>query len=451
MRPSSSASPPSASAFCSLLSRAVALLTVLRSLVANRRLLLDFVLRDLRARYVGSSMGFFWSVIFPIVNLLVYHFVFRLVLNTRWNDSQGALEVALVMLAGIVIWQAFAEAITRSTGCLVDNANLIQKVVFPSELLPAFLAKSSLVNMLIGLPVLLAAVAWFGHLSAPSVHLFVRPVPVAGEDGVTSLQHPSALSLGERSEALRLPIVLERGFDSAVEVELAYEGTATLGDDFLAPTTVTIPARAEGVDLLIQPLPDTDPEEDLETIRVSLVAASPGGVLASREDPSMRAAVEVELADEPPLPAGQAAPGGGGYEPRLRAADYRPLRLSASLLAVPLLLALQFLFTLGLGYLLSVLNAFVRDTFHLVGVGVTVWMFCTPIFYPPVLVEAKGFGWLLALNPMHWLIDCWRAVLLYGAWPDPGMLLRFAAAALLALFLGGRFFLSQKTRIPDLL
>ena len=53
--------------------------------------------------------------------------------------------------------------------------------------------------------------------------------------------------------------------------------------------------------------------------------------------------------------------------------------------------------------------------------------------------------------PMHWLIDCWRAVLLYGAWPDPGMLLRFAAAALLALFLGGRFFLSPKTRIPDLL
>ena len=50
------------------------MLTVLRSLVANRRLLLDFVLRDLRARYVGSSMGFFWSVIFPIVNLLVYHF-----------------------------------------------------------------------------------------------------------------------------------------------------------------------------------------------------------------------------------------------------------------------------------------------------------------------------------------------------------------------------------------
>ncbi len=427
------------------------MLPILRSLVANRRLLLDFVLRDLRARYVGSSMGFFWSVIFPIVNLLVYHFVFRLVLNTRWNDSQGALEVALVMLAGIVIWQAFAEAITRSTGCLVDNANLIQKVVFPSELLPAFLAKSSLINMLIGLPVLLAAVGWFGHLSAPEVHLFVRPEVVTGEDGERRVEHPEQLVVGERGEAVRLPIVLERGFDAPIEVELAYEGSAQLGEDFLAPTRVTIPARAEGVDLLLQPLPDAVEGEGAETVTVRLVSSTPGGVVASRAEPSMRAGVTLLLEDQPPLPAGQAAPGAGGFVVRPRAADYRPLRLSASLLAVPLLLALQFLFTLGLGYLLAVLNAFVRDTFHLVGVGVTGWMFCTPIFYPPVLVEAKGFGWLLALNPMHWLIDCWRSVLLYGAWPDPAMLLRFTGAALVALFLGGRFFLSQKTRIPDLL
>lgn len=427
------------------------MLPILRSLVANRRLLLDFVLRDLRARYVGSSMGFFWSVIFPIVNLLVYHFVFRLVLNTRWNDSQGALEVALVMLAGIVIWQAFAETITRATGCLVDNANLIQKVVFPSELLPAFLAKSSLVNMLIGLPVLLAAVVWFGHLSAPEVHLFVRPERVATAAGEPQLVHPEQLTLGERGAALRLPIVLERGFDAPIEVELEYDGTAVQGEDFLAPSRVTIPARAEGVDLLLQPLPDANEQEGPEEVTVRLASATPGGVLAKRDDPSMRAAVRIVLADEAPLPVGQAAPSAGGWEVRPRAADYRPLRLSASLLAVPVLLLLQFLFTLGLGYLLAVLNAFVRDTFHLVGVGVTVWMFCTPIFYPPVLVEAKGFGWLLALNPMHWLIDCWRSVLLYGAWPDPAMLLRFTGAALLALFLGGRFFLSQKTRIPDLL
>ena len=100
------------------------------TLSQNRRLLKDFVLRDLKARYVGSSMGFFWSVIFPIINLFVFMFVFRLVLNARFSDKQGPEEVALIMLAGIVVWSAFAETISRSTNALVENSNLIQKVVF---------------------------------------------------------------------------------------------------------------------------------------------------------------------------------------------------------------------------------------------------------------------------------------------------------------------------------
>ena len=144
---------------------------LLRSLVRHRRLLKDFVVRDLKARYVGSTMGFFWSVVFPIINLFVYMFVFRLVLNARWSDSQGALEVAIVMLAGIVVWSAFAETISRSTNTLVDNANLIQKVVFPAEVLPTYLTISSLINMCIGLPVVMGAVLWFGHLSPPAAYI----------------------------------------------------------------------------------------------------------------------------------------------------------------------------------------------------------------------------------------------------------------------------------------
>ena len=65
-----------------------------RSLAGNRRLLKDFVVRDLKARYVGSTMGFFWSVVFPIINLFVYMFLFRMVLKARWSDHQGPLEVA---------------------------------------------------------------------------------------------------------------------------------------------------------------------------------------------------------------------------------------------------------------------------------------------------------------------------------------------------------------------
>jgi homopolymeric O-antigen transport system permease protein len=273
------------------------------SLRKNRRLLKDFVLRDLRARYVGSSMGFFWSVIFPIINLFVYMFVFRLVLKARFGDKQGPTEVALIMLAGIIVWTAFAETISRTTNVLVDNANLIQKVVFPSEILPPYLALSSLINMCIGLPVVLLGVAWFAYVA------------------------PEAA---------------------------------------------------------------------------------------------------------PPAEAGS-------------------LALGLPLIVLPLLFLLQVMFSVGLGYLLATFNLFLRDTFHVVGVIVTVWMFTTPIFYPEVMVRNAGFGWLLEINPMHWLISAYRSVICYATWPDWSLVGRFAAVACVTLFLGARFFQSQKPRIPDLL
>ncbi|MEM7519335.1 MAG: ABC transporter permease, partial [Planctomycetota bacterium] len=66
--------------------------TYLNSLRKKKRLLKDFVVRDLKARYVGSSMGFFWSVIFPLFNLGIYMFVFRLVLESRFSDTSTPEE-----------------------------------------------------------------------------------------------------------------------------------------------------------------------------------------------------------------------------------------------------------------------------------------------------------------------------------------------------------------------
>ena len=82
------------------------MLELFRSLKRNRRLLGDFVVRDLRGRYIGSSMGFFWSVVFPFLNLIIYMFVFNLVLKVRFDDSNSTKQVALWMLAGITVWAA---------------------------------------------------------------------------------------------------------------------------------------------------------------------------------------------------------------------------------------------------------------------------------------------------------------------------------------------------------
>jgi len=117
------------------------LLSLIRALIAHRSLLRDFIVRDLKSRYVGSAMGFFWSVVVPVVNLFVFMFVFRLVLKARWGDANGVTSglgwevdptlggggtkaTALVMLAGILAWAAFAETLSRGTNCLVENANL---------------------------------------------------------------------------------------------------------------------------------------------------------------------------------------------------------------------------------------------------------------------------------------------------------------------------------------
>ncbi len=271
-------------------------------------------------------MGFFWSIVVPVVNLFVFMLVFQIILKARWGDptstaetiakfgndaiirfqplgSGSTKETALIMLSGILVWSAFAETIGRATNSLIENSNLIQKVVFPSEILVPYLALSSLFNMAIGMPIVVAGVLY--------IHEF----------------------------GIGLPIV-----------------------------------------------------------------------------------------------------------------------------TVPLLLLLQILFTIGLGWIFSIANLFFRDIYHMMGVGLMVWMFATPIFYPAFLVAGSKYFlsddpdgpyipmyWMLELNPMYWLISSWRRVLVFNRWPDWELLLRFSIVAILVFVLGAWLFQSKRERIPDLL
>ena len=106
------------------------------------------------------------------------------------------------MLAGIIVWQAVAESISRMTNTLVENQNLIQKVVFPSEVLPLYLVASSLINMLIGTAITLLGVAWFAYVrpieyaaDAPPAKLTVQLVAPSAEAGASSSAATSAIAL----------------------------------------------------------------------------------------------------------------------------------------------------------------------------------------------------------------------------------------------------------------
>ena len=421
-------------------------------------------MRDLKARYVGSSMGFFWSVVFPIINLFVYMFVFRLVLNTRWSDSQGATEVALVMLSGIVVWSAFAETVSRATNCLVDHANLIKKVVFPSELLPVFLTVSSLVNMCIGLPVVVLTVAWLAFASPPVAHVLVQrvqtvvdrplsPEEVAAGESEAKDWLPAKRIVVEGGEAHAIKLQLERGQFRDTVLPLEIGGTAVPGVDYEPlPDEVIIPAGHVEVSVLVRALADDIPDGD-ETLTLRIGEPEWATRLQTVDnDRNFETVVVFQdgMASSDAL-AGAAPRDVVMLSSRDSDERYYPLNLGTPLLALPLLLLLQGIFTSGLGFFLSTLNVFLRDTYHLVGVGITVWMFSTPIFYPAHMVTEAGFGWMLALNPMHWLIECYRMILLHAMWPDPILLLRFAGAGLSLFLVGATFFRAQRSKFSDLL
>jgi lipopolysaccharide transport system permease protein len=127
----------------------------LRKVTQHRGLIKNMVVRDLKNRYVGSTMGIFWSVIHPLVLLVSYTFVFSVVLKMQLGPEAGTSSFAVYLFCGILPWLIFQETLTRSSNVLVDNANLITKTLFPAEILPVSVLLANLVNHLIGVGLLL--------------------------------------------------------------------------------------------------------------------------------------------------------------------------------------------------------------------------------------------------------------------------------------------------------
>ncbi|MFQ5408217.1 MAG: ABC transporter permease [Anaerolineales bacterium] len=114
-----------------------------------------------------------------------------------------------------------------------------------------------------------------------------------------------------------------------------------------------------------------------------------------------------------------------------------PLR--PALLFLPVALALAGLFALGVGLALSALAVFFADVVDMYQIVLVAWMYLTPIFYPPEIL-ADNVRWLLYVNPMFYILECFRAPIYAGELPAPGMLLGATLSALVAVLFGGWFF-----------
>src|SRR5579871_2483162 len=107
-----------------------------RNLVARRSLLFQLVRRDFEQRFVGSAMGWLWTLIHPLVLLVSWYFAFKVCLRVQVDPKEVTESYPLYLFAGMLPWLLFSETVQRSSSSLLDNANLITKTVFPSEVVP---------------------------------------------------------------------------------------------------------------------------------------------------------------------------------------------------------------------------------------------------------------------------------------------------------------------------
>ena len=131
----------------------------LRQLVRYRALIQSLVTRELKARYRGTVLGFFWSFINPLLLLVIYSFVFTVVLpGTHPPEIE---PYALFMFCGILPWTWFSSSLTEAANGLMAGGNLIKKVLFPAEILPIVTVLSNMMHFFLGLPILLGFLVYY--------------------------------------------------------------------------------------------------------------------------------------------------------------------------------------------------------------------------------------------------------------------------------------------------
>ncbi len=258
----------------------------LQGLYCRRKLIQLMVKRDLLGRYKGSFAGPLWTVVNPLALLFIYWLVFSEILKVRVSPNSKPIDFVFYVLAGLLPWMAFSEALIRSNTCILENTNLVKKVVFPLEILPVNAALSSGINSLVGVFLLIL------------------------------------LILGSRGSV---------------------------------PWTVVL---------------------------------------------------------------------------------------------LPMILLPQLLLTIGFGWFLAGLGVFVRDTNHMIGLVLTVWMFLCPIVYPESMVPKALLPWF-RINPFLPVVTGYRNVLLNKTPPDPFPWLYLFGVSLIIFFLGYFWFIRTKKAFAD--
>jgi lipopolysaccharide transport system permease protein len=144
-------------------------------LARHRYLVAQLVRRDILARYQGSALGLGWAILSPLLILTAYTFVFRTVFKARWpGGGDSTSEFVLQLFAGMVIFNMFSDLLGRAPRIVLDQPNLVKRVVFPLEVLAWVAVGAVMVQAGIALAILLGAAALLG----PPLTAWVLAIPL---------------------------------------------------------------------------------------------------------------------------------------------------------------------------------------------------------------------------------------------------------------------------------
>ena len=127
--------------------------------------------RDIKVRYKQTVIGVVWSVLRPLLTMLIFTFIFGRVANFRATED---MEYSLLVFAGLLPWQFFSTGLSEASNSLIGNERLISKVYFPRMIIPASSVITSLVDFFISLVLMFGLLAWYK--TVPSVNLFFLPL-----------------------------------------------------------------------------------------------------------------------------------------------------------------------------------------------------------------------------------------------------------------------------------
>lgn len=175
-------------------------------LIYIRDLLHELVVREIRIRYKRSVLGIGWSLLNPLLQLLVFFFVFK------WIVPVQVENYAVFLFTGILIWNWFQSSVYSGSSVIADNPMLVRQPGFPMAILPIVTVMANLINLILAFPILLGVLLWSG--SSVSVSWVALPI-VVGVQFILTLMVVyivAAMHVSFRDTQYLLTVILLFGF-----------------------------------------------------------------------------------------------------------------------------------------------------------------------------------------------------------------------------------------------